>query len=130
MRRYIIVALIAAIGVFAFSATVPVTAGAHHNQDIAKLNKKVRKLKKKVRGLEGTVYGCLRVVPVSSYGDTDGTFGYDFSNDGFSFFLTTALDFAFGGPVDVWVTVDRCRGKAKGDSGLKPTPVVRTSQPR
>jgi hypothetical protein len=52
---------------------------------------------------------CEADIPLTQYGDSAGTYGYEFSNDGVSTIFTTALDVTTSGDdVDAWFVVDTC----------------------
>jgi hypothetical protein len=52
---------------------------------------------------------CEADLPLSQYGDSAGTFGYEFSNDGVSTIFTTALDVTTSGDdVGAWFIIDTC----------------------
>jgi hypothetical protein len=52
---------------------------------------------------------CEADLPLSQYGDSEGSFGYEFSNDGVSTIFTTALDVtASGDDVGAWFIIDTC----------------------
>ena len=52
---------------------------------------------------------CVDEVPLSQYGDFEGTFGYEFSNDGVSTIFTSALDVTTSGDdVGAWFIIDAC----------------------
>jgi hypothetical protein len=58
---------------------------------------------------QGKKLACYTEVPVTQYGDPNGTFGYSFTSDGVTFFDTTALDVtAPGDTVSAWALVDSC----------------------
>jgi hypothetical protein len=86
---------------------------------VSSLNGQVSSLSGQVSSLQGqlaaadrtlgTITNCLAETPVTQYGDPSGTFGYVFSNDGFSSFFTSALDgTAPGHHVGAWFLVDSC----------------------
>jgi len=104
MKRFMFVlALVAVAGATYVATAAPSsqTAGPTNAQFQA-LKTQVSALKTKVTSLSNTVATdtdfiarCLVAAgtfPVSQYGDPSGTFGYSFSNDGFTNFYTTGLD--------------------------------------
>ena len=55
---------------------------------------------------DGFITGCLiagGAWPVSEYGDPFGSFGYAYSDDGSTLFLTTALDFDPSNAPEAWL---------------------------
>ena len=64
-------------------------------------------LQSKVRTRNTAVFVCEQEVPITQYGDPNGTFGYVFDSGGT--FDTTGLDVtATGDTVDAWFVFDGC----------------------
>lgn len=89
------------------------------NGELGSLNGSVSSLGSRLTGDEGTLStvnqfvgtlkNCLSEVPITDYGDPNGTFGYVYDQGGGSTFDTTALDAtASGDSVSAWVLSDQC----------------------
>jgi hypothetical protein len=116
MKRFVFVLALVAVAGATYVATASPssqTAGPTNAQFQA-LKTQVFTLKTKVTALTNTVTTdnafiatCLAAAgtfPVSQYGDPSGTFGYSFSNDGFTNFYTTGLDVTGSGdPVGAYI---------------------------
>lgn len=90
-------------------------AQAHNCKSIACLNREVNALQKQVkteRLMLSTVsdaFTCLNEIPVTQYGATDATYGFQWNNADGTSFSTTALDVTTSGDnVGAWVLTDAC----------------------
>jgi hypothetical protein len=117
MKKFLIALAVVAVAGATYVATAPggQTASPTGKQftalkkEVSALSKKVSSLKGKLAKEETTISSlsttlndddgfiktCLiagGAAPVTQYGDAGGTFGYSYSNDGTTYFLTTALD--------------------------------------
>jgi hypothetical protein len=119
MRKVLIVGALAVLCSLAFGAsgTQAKFANCH---SFGCVNKKLNALHKQQRRTARLVTKCEAVAPVTDYGDPNGSFGYVFdNNDGAGPFFTSALDLTFpGDPVDAFMLVDVCHGKAKVGGGF------------
>jgi len=83
----LIAAGLVAVAVYAVAA--PAGEQKVTPKQFAALSKRVTNLQKELRGFES----CLtQAIPVSSFGDPNGTFGYVYDDSTGHEFLTTALD--------------------------------------
>ena len=114
MRAHIkalVLAGLASAGVLA----IPGPAGAATNcKTVSCLNKEVKALTKVVTAdtrFIGSLANCLSEIPVTQYGNPNGTYGYMY-NPGASVgpaYDTTALDITnHGTPVSAWLMYDKC----------------------
>jgi hypothetical protein len=90
MKRILIIAAsgLAAVAVYAVAA--PAGEQAVTPKQFAALSKKVKNLQKELSAYESCV--PTQAIPVESFGDPNGTFGYAYHGSNNTDFYTTALD--------------------------------------
>jgi len=106
MKRFLMLVGVAAVAAAMYVAASPASQqakGPTERQFLA-LQKKVTALSKTLKAVKSNAddaYGFLAAcfaspnsgaLPVSEFGDPQGTFGYSYTDDGTTFFDTTALD--------------------------------------
>jgi hypothetical protein len=118
MKRFLALAVTAAVAVGLYAATAGGTQQAVTPAQFNALKKQVTKMQKDVNLLKTFVGNCIGVVGVNQFGSpgTTGTAGYHFKQADGSEILTSALDAAAQGetPDALLATIDQQCVQARG----------------
>ena len=116
MKRFLALAVTAAVAVGLYAATAGGTQQAVTPAQFNALKKQVTKMQKDVNTLKSFVGSCLGYAPITQFGASGGTTaGYHYKQPDGTEILTSALDVAATGetPDALFVTIDQqCIGSA------------------